>query len=1064
MAKSKQINLGELAIAIALNTKALQDGLNEVKVQLKNHGKDVQSVGQDYDKLAIVAGLALYKVSGAIKGGLDAFNQYRSSMVGLQSVVVGTGNNFKEAQKFINDYTNDGLIPASNAATALKNLLNRGYTQTQAEEVLNRLKDSASFGRQASLSLGDAVQSAAEGLKNENSILVDNAGVTKNVSVMWKEYAETIGKSVNDLTQAQKIQAEYNGIMKETQHQVGDAAKYANEFAGAQAKNAAETLKMKQAFGAALAPALREIYDLLNGMLPAVTAFISSNKSLIAILALVAVAFLSAVTALTAFHTVTKLLSPAVKELGVALTFLEKHPAIIALTALAAVLGYVYTQVKKNKQEQDAYNKTIAEHNKLVKDGIDKSQISAEQEKVDKLKELIENYKNLSEVQSTINKLQKERENTGDTSQSENLRDTAVQAAQYKKTIESLKSELQLYNISEKEAVKMLKEKQHAIEEASRVTAYEYNDRAKDIATRKSQITETQNLIKAYKSAKTGSDDWKNAQSKLVDQFPQFATAAGIKIDAIQKTTTAQQNAVNAEWAMLQAEIQMSIIKVKDLIAVKNAALDAAEAERSIFADRHTENQIDKYTEKTKDIDKTKGAIKGLNDEIIILQQLAAASPSDIPGIKPITVNSSAYKSYENAALDNALKIMEHKKAINKLSLQDELTTLETIMKKYAKTADEKMDLEERIYAVKQAIIQKSKDAQEKALEDESKKVQQMEDAISKRTQNSENWIDRQNNLGNLSGEDEIAAYNRILAYHREYLAKVKADNKISASDKKKIIDEEAKYIQDTEDKILQIKKDYIEKAVNDYISAKKKQYDTEEELENDRLNSKLDALDKEYKDKEKALEVSDRNTELSTLTEQEKKYLNAQTDEGKAKLKEIQDRIKELNKDAAKDQMDAEKEAKEQAIQDELKANETKYNNLRNQLETEQQAMLSASMKFAQESQTQISGAANSIANDVSGIIKNFDNSTQNIVEKGLQKLQSMLKDYKSIINDMSNTKINLAGIGFVGAGGTLVPGAAGTVVNVNDWGDKIINSKDEAIDYTQELFNTAQNAVRGG
>ena len=41
--------------------------------------------------------------------------------------------------------------------------------------------------------MGEAIKSAAEGIKNENSILVDNAGVTKNLSVIWDEYAASIG-------------------------------------------------------------------------------------------------------------------------------------------------------------------------------------------------------------------------------------------------------------------------------------------------------------------------------------------------------------------------------------------------------------------------------------------------------------------------------------------------------------------------------------------------------------------------------------------------------------------------------------------------------------------------------------------------------------------------------------------------------------------------------------------------------------------------------------------------------------------------------------------------------
>jgi hypothetical protein len=48
---------------------------------------------------------------------------------------------------------------------------------------MNRFKDSAAFGKQGALSFGEAIRGATEGIKNGNSILVDNAGVTKNLSV-----------------------------------------------------------------------------------------------------------------------------------------------------------------------------------------------------------------------------------------------------------------------------------------------------------------------------------------------------------------------------------------------------------------------------------------------------------------------------------------------------------------------------------------------------------------------------------------------------------------------------------------------------------------------------------------------------------------------------------------------------------------------------------------------------------------------------------------------------------------------------------------------------------------
>ncbi len=76
---------------------------------------------------------------------------------------------------------------------------------------------------------------ATEGIKNENSILVDNAGVTKNVAKMWEDYAKKIGVTTTSLTQAQKVQAEYEGIMAETAMQAGDLEKLSGTLAGSQA-------------------------------------------------------------------------------------------------------------------------------------------------------------------------------------------------------------------------------------------------------------------------------------------------------------------------------------------------------------------------------------------------------------------------------------------------------------------------------------------------------------------------------------------------------------------------------------------------------------------------------------------------------------------------------------------------------------------------------------------------------------------------------------------------------------------------------------------------------------
>lgn len=210
------------------------------------------------------------------KASIQASNDIENAMIGLKSIVEGQGRDFSQANKFIQEYTSDGLIPATEAVTAYKNLAMRGYTDPQIQSTLTALKDSAAFGRQASLTMGQAVKSASEGLKNENSILVDNAGVTKNVSMMWKDYAKSIGVGVESLTKEQKIQAEVNGILEETRFQTGDAAKVSETYSGKVLQLQFGLNNLKIAFGNFIKPIIAVIIPALNAAIGVFTRFFNT--------------------------------------------------------------------------------------------------------------------------------------------------------------------------------------------------------------------------------------------------------------------------------------------------------------------------------------------------------------------------------------------------------------------------------------------------------------------------------------------------------------------------------------------------------------------------------------------------------------------------------------------------------------------------------------------------------------------------------------------------------------------------------------------------------------------
>lgn len=268
-------NVGSVFFDIKANQSAF-------KKEIKGAAGQAQSVfSSAMGKVGKAIGVA-FSAAAVVSFGkkcVEVASETQSAWVGLSSILNGQKKSFSEANRFIQDYISDGLVPLNNAVTAYKNLAARGYSTEQIEKTMTALKDAAAFGRQASYSYGDAISTATEGLKNEKSILVDNAGVTKNVAKMWEDYAKSIGTTTNALTQQQKIEAEVNGILQETKWQTGDAAKYATTFAGRVAKLSATFTLLKTEIGNVIIPILNLFIPAIQTALDALLKFLGLLKT-----------------------------------------------------------------------------------------------------------------------------------------------------------------------------------------------------------------------------------------------------------------------------------------------------------------------------------------------------------------------------------------------------------------------------------------------------------------------------------------------------------------------------------------------------------------------------------------------------------------------------------------------------------------------------------------------------------------------------------------------------------------------------------------------------------------
>lgn len=248
-------------------------------------GSKLQGATVQMAALGAAAGLALNRVVDWLERSVDAAVKQQNALTGLASVARGTGNDIDKTTQAAKDLAADGLMPLADASTSLKNLLAAGYNLPQAIRLMEAFKDSAAFGRQGSLQFGEAIRGATEGIKNGNSILVDNAGVTKNLSVMLKEAGYSSQDLMNATSDTGVRMAIFNGILKETKNQTGDAQRLSDSFGGALSRQKTQVTNLQVAIGTALQPILTKIMETIAPLLEKFTKWATENPKLVAAIA-----------------------------------------------------------------------------------------------------------------------------------------------------------------------------------------------------------------------------------------------------------------------------------------------------------------------------------------------------------------------------------------------------------------------------------------------------------------------------------------------------------------------------------------------------------------------------------------------------------------------------------------------------------------------------------------------------------------------------------------------------------------------------------------------------------
>ena len=104
--------------------------------------------------------------------------------------------------------------------------------------------------------MNEALDDIVTGLGRGSAMILDNLGIVVNQTEAQKAYADSIGKTVEQLSEREKKQALINAVVTQGKTELENAGNATLDFAGKQAKLATTFEDLGTLFGKSLLPSI----------------------------------------------------------------------------------------------------------------------------------------------------------------------------------------------------------------------------------------------------------------------------------------------------------------------------------------------------------------------------------------------------------------------------------------------------------------------------------------------------------------------------------------------------------------------------------------------------------------------------------------------------------------------------------------------------------------------------------------------------------------------------------------------------------------------------------------
>jgi len=876
---------------------------------------------------ALGAGVAFNRLKNTITTLADEAHRLSMSYSGLAEVARATNVNVEAAIGLAEELADRWGLNRAVLADTVKTYLTAGLTLEQTRDIIIATADAAVYNREAHLQWDEAIRQVAQGIKMGNSNLTDAAGITTNLSVMYERYAKTIGKTAATLTEAEKVQAAYNGILQEAAMFAGNADKAMTGYTGTQATFNQTLTEARLELGEAFLPVLEDLLETVTPVIREFATFAEGNKELVAGIA-------AATTAVTGFIAVIGALSAAFLALNAAmgpvgLAIVGIGALITGTIAYSAAADAAAGSVWKFAESQEELNKKLSE-SPLKMTSNDLRNL---QDDIKTLNNLLERRKELEEQ---INKLR------GDPRSMAQARAVTAEVQELNKLNRELqKVDEQLAKLGidtpEKAAFALRKMEQAARESLGAIVALT-RESMRETAAHVENLSKLKELTRQYEELNRQArltEAQKAQLAQVVESLKREYPDLIVLLDeenrwhiknkeALDEYIKAEENRVNASAEAAKRTLEIAKKEAEERVRLARERLKAIEelekGQEPQFRPFVSEEmrgfltaQRERAVEATKkeltniinqgqfDINEAAKAIDALTVKDwsqFRSSPFSSTTTTEKPG-KQKTLEEIQREQYQAA-----LAWIQYRRDLNRMSEQEELAALNRLLERFRKNQEIRRDIEVRIYRLKEQMAKKSFDA-------------------------SVEWIEKEEDRMVLAGKTEqeiiqmkMDAWTRL----RNRYAKDTEFYKRADEQLRKLQIENLKLVQKAEEEAAKER----EKRQKDVTKSVLAEIEKAKKAELDALDERRREIQKFYDDQLEAIDDSERLKERNELIAEMEKYRFATSEKGQKHFQELQEKLRQMDVEDQKRNLKKQRDQELEALDRRKRDIESWYDDLR--------------------------------------------------------------------------------------------------------------------------------------